>query len=193
MIRYQSNRKKYFHFFIVIGGLAAFFAIAYFFPSQQSNPLRQAAIEPIDNEATISFTGVRHNAYQKGVKEWFLEADRVDYINDNKRAIFNLLKITFFQKKGAPVTVTADRGIWQANSNDLEVAGHVVITNEPYEMVTDRLTYLHRARKFVSDTPVSMTGISLDLSAQTMVYDLNNDQIYLFNDVEGTLAKNIHL
>ncbi len=193
MTRHRPNKKKMLHFFIVISGLAAIFLMAYFLPSQKSIPLHVAAIKPMNKEATISFSGVRHTAYQKGIKEWLLKADTVDYINENKKAHFHLLKISFFQKKGTPITVTADKGVWQTNSNDLEVTGNVVIKNKPYEMLTEKLRYHHSTKKFIADTPVRITGNSLNLSSKTMIYDLNTNQIYLDDQVEGTIAKNINI
>lgn len=193
MTQLRFYKKKPLNFIIVISWLIAILLIAFFQTSQKSVPLHGDAFSPANKEATISFTGIRHTAYQKGVKQWFLKADTVDYINEDNKAIFNILKVSFFQKTGYPIIVTSDKGIWRTNSNDLEVTGNVVIKSEPYELLTKKLTYHHNTKKFSTDTPVQIKGNSLALSSKAMVYDLNTNRIYLSEQVEGTIAKNITL
>ena len=193
MTRPRFDKTKLVHVLIVMSGLSAILVIAFVFSSQKSTPLHEAVLQPKKKEATISFTGVHHTAYQKGVKEWLLKADTVDYINEDQKAVFHLLEILFFQKSGSTITVTADEGEWLTNSNDLEVAGHVVITNEPYQLLTERLRYHHDNKQFSTDMPVKIIGNALTLDAKTMIYDLETNRIHLDDQVEGTIAKNINL
>ena len=65
--------------------------------------------------------------------------------------------------------------------------------NELYELLTEKLKYHHDTKKFITDTPVKINGNSLNLSSKTMMYDLNTNRIYLYEQAEGTIAKNIKL
>ncbi len=193
MIQKQLDKRKWLHFIIVFCGLAAIVIIAGFISYQKTTPIHEAAIKPGVKEATISFTGVRHAAYEKGIKQWFLNADKVDFINEEGEAVFNQLSVLFYRSKGETISITAQKGIWKTNSNDLEVLGNVVIKNKEYELLTEKMRYDHGARKFETKTPVKIHGNSVNLSAKRMIYNLTTNRIQLFEQVEGTIGKNTDL
>ena len=112
------------------------------------------------------------------------------YRNDKKAVLKNLF-ITYFLKDNREVYLEAEEGILQTDTNDIEFSGNVVIRNEDYQLRTRRLGYEHERRIIFTNDPVQISGESVELSASSLKYDLNNNKIILTGNVEAAVSKDL--
>ena len=103
------------------------------------------------------------------------------------------LSVIFFLEDNSEVTLAADRGVLQTDSNDIAVSGNVVLNNKEYKLLTEKLNYVHDRRVLYSDAPVIITGASTRLAADSISLDLNSNKIIMDGRVEATIAKKIKL
>jgi LPS export ABC transporter protein LptC len=100
------------------------------------------------------------------------------------------LMVTFFLDDKSEIILAADKGILNTDSNDIEVSGNVVLKNKEYTLLTERLNYAHNKRVLYSTTPVTISGPSARLAADTISFDLNTKKVTLEGSVETTLDNN---
>jgi lipopolysaccharide export system protein LptC len=150
-------------------------------------------VSEVQSKANISIGKVHQTATRNGITEWNLDAASVEYINKSNKAIFQDLSVTFYLKDKTKVYLTANQGILETDSNDIEVLGNVVVKNEYYSLKTENLHYKHNIRIIFSKVPVKISGNSLDFVADSMSLNLITNKTLLQGRVKGTLNEKITL
>jgi len=171
--------------FIVLGGV-----IGVYIQSQQDSKVAESIPESVEPEATVSVGKIQQTATRKGKKEWVLEANSARYDDKTGRMILKDLVVTFFLSDKSEINLTADEGILDTDSNDIEVSGNVVLENKDYKLLTERLNYIHDKRLLYSKSPATISGNSVRLRADTLSFDLNTKKLTLEGRVETTLDDN---
>ena len=169
---------------VAIGTIAAVF-IGY----QRVSTAPELLLSSIKEGANLSLGKIRQTATRDGKKEWSLEADSAHYLENDKKAVLKNLLITYFLDDNREVYLEAEEGILQTDTNDIEFSGHVVIRNEDYRLRTKRLSYEHGPRVIFSNDPVQISGETMELSANSIKYDLNKNKITLTGNVEADVAR----
>ena len=170
---------------VAIGTIGAVF-IGY----QRVSTAPEMLLSSIKEGANLSLGKIRQTATRDGKKEWSLEADSAHYLENDKKAVLKNLLITYFLKDNREVHLEAEEGILQTDTNDIEFSGHVVIRNED-QLRTRRLSYEHGPRVIFSNDPVKISGEAMELSADSIKYDLNNNKIILTGNVEADVARDL--
>lgn len=150
-------------------------------------------VSDVQSKANISIGKVHQTATRNGITEWNLDAASVEYIDKSNQAIFQDLSVTFYLKDKTKVYLTANQGILETESNDIEVLGNVVVKNEYYSLKTENLHYKHNSRIIFSKVPVKISGNSLDFVADSMSLNLITNKTLLQGRVKGTLNEKITL
>ena len=173
---------------ITLGGV-----IWIYIGSQQDSTVSEPIPESSGPDTTLSIDKIQHTATRKGKKEWRLEAASANYIGKTSQMVLNDLIVTFFLDDSSEITLTADKGILNTDSNDIEVSGNVVVINREYKLLTQGLNYAHDKRVLYSTAPVTISGPEAHLAADTISFDLNTKKVTLEGSVETTLAHNFTL
>jgi LPS export ABC transporter protein LptC len=155
---------------------------------QQDLTVAEPTPESPEPDAALSIGKINHTATRKGKKEWSLEAASANYIGETSQMVLDDLKVTFFLDDASEITLTADKGKLNTDSNDIEVYGNVVVINREYELVTKNLNYAHDKRMLYSTAPVTISGPEAHLAADKISFDLNTKKVTLEGSVETTLA-----
>ena len=145
------------------------------------------------NKASISICKIHQTATKDGAKEWSLIADSANYIEKENRALFENLEVVFFMEDGSDVTMTADRGYLQTDSNDIQVEGNVQVDYGTYNIETMALDYNHKSRSLHTDDRVKVSGELFTLTADALSVDLNTKKSEFFGNVKGVLSEGIVL
>ena len=172
---------------IALAALAAVYAVY-----RSENGTAENIIENIPSGASLTIENLRHTAAREGAVDWQLNAARAKMAGDRKSAVLENVSVEFFAD-GGNVRLTAEAGRLDLRSNDLEVSGNVVVRNNDYRMVTERLQYRQRQRLLVADTPVRITGKAVSLTAETAAFDLENRNLRFEGNVYGTITENLPL
>ncbi len=133
----------------------------------------------------VAIGKIEQTATRDGVKQWYLEADSGTFSDARKQAHFVGVRVTFFLKNNREVWLTADRGMVETGSNNIEVSGHVVVQNEFYRLETEQLNYNQQKRIITTKNPVRIIAEQFELQGGTMHVDLDSDRATLTGSVEG--------
>jgi len=174
---------------LIIVGILVFAYIGY----RQISTAPELIISSIQDGADMSIGKIHQISTRDGKKEWSLEANSAQYSQTKKQVILEDLAVTFFLEDNSEVYLTAEHGILNTASNDIEVSGNVLIKKDQYTLITENLNYAHDRRIVVADTPVTITGNSAEISANKAFFNLNTKIIELEGDVEGIIAEDIQL
>jgi len=147
-------------------------------------------LSTIEEGANMSIGKIRQTVTRDGKREWSLEADSAHYIEKQKQVILKDLSVTFFLDDNSEVYLSAQKGIVNRDSNDIEVSGNVVIKKDNYRLTTEQLNYDHKQRIIFSKVPVTISGNSTNILADSAIFDLNTKKIRLEGNIEGTLSAN---
>jgi len=173
---------------VVIGTIVAVF-VGYHRISSAPDKLLSSIKEGTD----LSLGKIRQTATREGRKEWSLEAGSADYIENEKKAVLKKVFITYYLKDNREVYLEAEQGILNTATNDIEFSGHVVIRNADYRLETERLNYRHEEQLIFCNVPVQVSGADAEISADTLKYDLKNNQIILNGNVSTLITQNFRL
>jgi LPS export ABC transporter protein LptC len=146
-------------------------------------------ISSISGDASISLENIHQTATRNGTKEWILDAGSVYYIDKNKQAVFTKPSVTFFLKIEGKIHLTAEQGKLRTDSKDIEVMDNVVMHHADYKLNTENLHYEHKGHIIFTKTPVSISGDSFSLKADTMTFDLNTSKTLFKGNIEGTFIE----
>jgi LPS export ABC transporter protein LptC len=147
-------------------------------------------LSTIQDGANLSIGRIQQTATRDGKREWSLEATSAHYIETEKQVILKDLAVTFFLDDNSEVYLTAQKGVLNTDSNDIEVSGNVVIKKDNYRLTTEQLNYDHKQRIIFTKVPVTISGNSTNILADSAIFDLNTKKVRLEGNVEGTLSAN---
>ena len=150
--------------------------------SQPTEPLAPPPLAKTDSAMNKLF----QVSTKEGRTEWKLEAASAEMDQTGKIAQLKDVSILFYPKSGGEVSVLADRGIIHTDSKDIEVSGNVVVVNQNYQMVTEKLNYKDSSRTLTSSTPLAISDDSSSLTADRMVYYISKNRSVFKGNVMGT-------
>ncbi|HBN26874.1 MAG TPA: LPS export ABC transporter periplasmic protein LptC [Desulfobacteraceae bacterium] len=142
-------------------------------------------ISSIPENADIFIGKIYHEAAKNGKKEWTLTADAGYYGKIGKQLVLKGLFVMFFLKDGARISLTAEKGVLNTDSNDLKVTNNVVVESKNYKVFTDRLHYDHNKRMIITETTVKIESESVCFAASGMTVTLDKKRLQLDGNVSG--------
>ncbi len=164
--------------------------------SGNRNVVETASEKPATNEeedAQIVISKFHQTSSRDGLLEWSLDADTALMNQEKKSAAFKNLSMTYYLENDNKVYLTADTGSLELESKNMNVTGNVVVTSDEYVLKTDAMHYRHEQRTFSSATPVKISGGSSELTADSLTFDLNTNQIVFDGKVRGAFGEAIAL
>ena len=173
---------------LVIGTVVAVF-IGY----RQVANAPEMLLSSIKDGANLSLGKIKQTATRDGRKEWSLEAGSAHYIETENKAVLKDLHITYFLENNQEVYLEAEQGILNTVTNDIEFSGNVVVRNEDYRLRTERLSYEHKRRFIFTDDRVRIAGDGAEVSADSLNFDLNANQIVLTGNVASRISRDMML
>jgi len=147
----------------------------------------------IQSAAKMSLGKVHHTATRDGVVEWSLDASSAKLLDEKKQLILDDLSVVFYMKNGEKAYLTAEKGFLHTDSNDIEVAGNVVLKKDNYVIKTEKLNYEHTRRILFSNVFVEISSDSEKLTADSISFDLDTKKTMLEGNVNGIFSENVKL
>jgi LPS export ABC transporter protein LptC len=157
-----------------------------FYRERQARVDKPAAAETAPG-ASMALANVRQTAIKDGIKEWHLEAAAATLQEAEHKMILTQPRVEFYLQSGDILTLTAQKGILDTETNDIEVSGQVVMRHQDYTLMGEAFAYNHDRHALVSQAPVEIRGKRFNLTAQQMRVDLDTQQTELAGDVKGIL------
>jgi LPS export ABC transporter protein LptC len=167
--------------------------VAVFIGYRQVSNAPEMLLSSIKDGANLSLGKIKQTATRDGRKEWSLEAGSAHYIETENKAVLKDLHITYFLENNQEVYLEAEQGILNTVTNDIEFSGNVVVRNEDYRLRTERLSYEHKRRFIFTDDRVRIAGDGAEVSADSLNFDLNANQIVLTGNVASRISRDMML
>lgn len=187
--KYKKPRKLKIALLAVMG-LALITVVAVYIGYRQVVSTPELLIDTLKSGADMSIGKIHQTSTRDGRLEWSLDASSAHYIQDKKAVIFKDISVIFYLKDNQKVFLKADEGTLNTDSNDIEVAGNVVIQNQDYKMATEKLNYHHEERLIVSKNRINISGTAGKIAANALEFDLNTNNVELTGDVRGFFLNN---
>jgi LPS export ABC transporter protein LptC len=187
----KSKKLKYLLLSIVL--IAVGVVIVVYMGYRRLSQAPELIVSALQDGADMSIGRIHQTATRDGKREWSLEAASAHYMEDEKQVILNELSVTFYLDDGDEVYLTAERGVLNTGSNDIEVSGNIIIKKDAYQMTTEKLNYENKRRLIFTQSPVLLTGEDARVSANSASVDLNTKTIILKGNVESTISENSSL
>ena len=184
----KSKKLKYVLLSIVL--IAVGIVVVVYMGYRRLSETPEILLSTLQDGADMSIGKIHQTATRDGKREWSLEAASAHYIEDQNQVILNELSVTFYLDDGDEVYLTAQQGVLNTGSNDIEVSGNVIIKKDTYRLTTDKLNYENKQRIIFTRGPVLLTGEDARVSADSASLDLNTKTIRLKGNVESTLSEN---
>jgi len=189
VIKHKNPKKlKLFLLAFIVIALTTVIAVFINYRRILENP--EKLISSLPGDANLSIGKIHQTSTKNGVKEFTLDAASAYYTASKKEVILNDLSVTFFLKNKQEVYLTANKGILETESKDIEVTGNVILKNESSRLVTEKIQYKHGLRLLLSKVPVKIIGNSYQLTADRMSLDLNTNNTVFEGRVEGAFSEN---
>jgi LPS export ABC transporter protein LptC len=143
----------------------------------------------IQNDASIIIDNIQQSSIRDGKKEWSLKADRAQLFKAKNQALLTDLSVTFFMENKSDIYLTAQNGILNTKTKDIQIYGNVIIHNDEAKLLTEKLNYDHKRRILTSNEPVKITGDTFQLQANSLIYFISTKQAILEGRVEGLFGE----
>ncbi|MBF0102815.1 MAG: LPS export ABC transporter periplasmic protein LptC [Desulfobacterales bacterium] len=144
-------------------------------------------------KATLSLDHVSHSSTKEGRLNWTLNANTAAYYHEDAKAIFEMVSVTFFNKKGKPISISANQGILNTTSQDIQLTGNITCSYEDYVLKTEKINYVENNHSIQSNNSVFMTSQWGKIQAKAMLINLQAGDIHLKGNVEALLTQQVKL
>lgn len=180
---------------ILVGVILLVFGlvVATFITYRKVSERPELLVSLLGDKAKLTLGAIQHTATRDGVKEWTLEAESARLIEERQQLWMENISVVYFLKDGKEVYLTAEQGVLQTQSNDIDVAGNVVVISEPYELKTKRLSYRHAERRIFSQAPVEIISTKSYLGADGLSFDMDSRTAEFAGNVEGIFNENLRM
>lgn len=171
---------------VAFSAIAAITVVYYRFKAP--NGSQAIALPQSVANAILASTRVRHTATQNGRVQWELEADSAQMQNESEKVLLQSPDVIFFSNDGEKFEVEASQGILNTKNNNMVVEGAVRLSNRQYTVHTEKLVYQDAERLLVSNGKIKILSNAVQLQANAMTYDIENDQVHFNGQVEGNIV-----
>ena len=179
---------------IGIGLIAFAFLMVFFFRSPSSAPPDRPPQEAPSEAPADSSLGVIHQVFTKnGRVEWILDASQARQMKEQNLIELENLSAVYFFKEGQEVRLTANRGYWHTDSNNVEVLGNVVVDMGDYRLVTENMNLRYQKRYMFTNDTVLIFGPDANLVADSMEFFIDTETAKFNGNVEGLFNERINL
>lgn len=110
-------------------GLSLLFSQQYF--SNIDTPVGQVNLQPLDEGVEVEIENFKLASENGSSKSWQLTADRAQVLNQENRTELKNVAFTLKQEAGREFVISADNGVLQNESRDIELEGHVRLVGQP--------------------------------------------------------------
>ena len=176
---------------IVVLALAATITVFIGYRRMTRNPA--VLLDLLKEEADMQLSNISQTAMKNGIREWRLEADSATLLEKKKTMLLANPEVEFFMDDGDHVHLTAEQGTIYTDSRRIEVSGKVSANTSLYRFQTDAVDYDPAARELRADTPVTLSGESFTLNADTMTMNLETRITRFEGSVEGVISEDLQL
>ena len=144
---------------------------------------------PVETKADLTLKNIHFVEDRSGSKEWELEAKAARHFQEGKMTMLEGIEAAFYIKEGGVIRLRGDRGKIFHGTKDIELQGNIVVFNadDGYQLMTESLHYVDRAKQIRSSQRVDIAGKSLEVAGKEMSIDLVTGKLSIRGRVDTVL------
>lgn len=121
----------------------------------------------------------------EGKKQWELNADKAEVINSKGITRIKNIQMSIFQKSKSNFSISADTGIIQNDTKDIELKGNIKVSNEQgYLLKTNNLKWAPELKLIQTDDEVKINGKDLAITGKGMKVNIDTEIMEIFGGVK---------
>ena len=187
----MKHRRLFQRILMTVVGLTLVVTVAVFIGYRRITRKPDVLLDLIKKEADMQLSNIHQTAMKNGIREWHLDAESATLVEEEKTMLLSRPDVEFFMNDGDNVHLTADQGTIFTDSSGIQVTGQVAASTSLYRLRTETLFYDSAARELRSDTPVTLSGETFTLHADTMAMNLDTNVTRFEGGVEGTISEDL--
>lgn len=121
---------------------------------------------------------------EAGEKKWELKADKAEIIDSRDVTELKEARLTLYRPQEKDILVTADKGVVQNKSKNLEVTGNVVVFDGEFTLKSNKLNCESDAKLISTDEFVEIKGKNFEVTGSGMISDLGEERMEILNNVK---------
>jgi LPS export ABC transporter protein LptC len=176
---------------VIVLALAA--TVSVFIGYRRMTKSSDLLLDLVKKEADMQLSKIHQTAMKNGIREWRLDAESATLLEKKKTMLLTRPDVEFFMNDGDNLHLTADQGTIATDSSHLHVTGQVSANTSLYRFWTDSLDYDPTTKELRADTPVTISGQSFTLRADSMAMNLETSITRFEGGVEGTISEDLQL
>jgi LPS export ABC transporter protein LptC len=178
----ETKRKKV----LVVAILAVILSLALVFVIGIRVAPEKAVLRLMEDKVDLQIKNVHFTEVEDSGLKWELTADSARYLKKENLALFEKVTVRLLMKDGRIFVMNGDQGRLDTESRDMEIDGNVAIVSENGDrFVTDRLRYLHVARRIETDRPVAMDNGNIRISGVGLIVHLDESKLTLLSQIRA--------
>ena len=148
------------------------------------------AASPADTADQVVF-GLKHQLTVDGVLRTRVEAETAYFYQNSQKALMRHVKVTFYSQEGKVTsTVTADGGIYEWRTQNMEAHGHVVaVTPDNRRLTTSVLSYDRQSGNILGPEAFVFDAPDRHLEGEGFTSDPDFKNVLTQRPKRGTLGK----
>lgn len=142
----------------------------------------------LPGKADLEIRNFHYTEVEDSDSRWELQADRAYYRRTDQEVQLFEVRASFFPGTGRVVTLTADKGMWNRESGNIALSGHVVATSDAGEWVkTEQLQYRSLDRSIYTENDILIKNKGMQIVAKGMCYSLDEVKLLLSSQVKAII------
>ena len=189
----MKNPKLVRRLMLAVALVALVGTVGVFIAYRQMTRNPEAILELVQTDADMQLSKIRQTASKNGIREWRLEAESATLKERQKVMQLERPAVEFFMADGDNLNLTADQGTIYTDTSRISVSGRVSATTSLYSLQTEALAYDPKARTLNADKPVTISGQSFTLKADSMAINIATRITRFEGDVQGVISDDFQL
>ncbi|HJP17256.1 MAG TPA: LPS export ABC transporter periplasmic protein LptC, partial [Nitrospinota bacterium] len=180
----EMKTKKLLKKLLLLVSLSLIILMTVFLVRNRNKLPKSFNVEIVKTGINVSIEDFHLIEEKEGKKQWELNADKAEVLDSKGITRLRNIEMNFFQKNGDELFVSADKGIIQNSSNNIELIGNIKVSNlDGYRLTTEKLNWTSDKKTIQTDDEIEINGKDLDITGKRMTVDVENEIFEIFGGV----------
>ncbi len=168
--------------FLILLAVAALGTVVW---QQLQQPQPEKILGMLPDEIDLALENLHYTQNEEGRKRWTLDADKAEYQRDSSQVTLSKVKLSFFQAgQFGNIELTADQGLLEQVTRQVDVWGDVVLTSDNGEQLfTERLHYDDQTRRLSTEEPIRFLSPQSELTGTGLQIDIDQGRLLVKDNV----------
>lgn len=148
--------------------------------------LRPTSIKITKTGIDVSIDSLHLIEEEGGKRQWELNASKAEVINSKGITLLKDIQMVFFQKNRENLSLSADTGIIQNDTKNIELSGNIKVSSKQgYRLNTNNLKWTSEHRIIQTDDEIKISGKNLTITGKGMTINIDAEIVEIWSGVKA--------